>query len=102
MPVQKEAAWLERNTAGLTSSSTVAIRPSGVSASNCFRCSATSGAQIHRGQRIAGTYRVYTHAGVAPLHGETFGEMNHRRLRSVVVHLQNATIYDLCRTLKRY
>ena len=43
MPVQKEAAWLERNTAGPTISSTVAMRPRGVSASNCFTCSATSG-----------------------------------------------------------
>ena len=43
IPVQKEAAWLERKTAGPTISSTVAIRPSGVSASNCLTCSATSG-----------------------------------------------------------
>ncbi len=42
-PVQKEAARLSKKTAGPTSSSTVAIRPSGVSASNCLHCSATSG-----------------------------------------------------------
>jgi hypothetical protein len=42
-PVQKLAASLSRKTAGPTSSSTVAIRPSGVSASNCLTCSATSG-----------------------------------------------------------
>jgi hypothetical protein len=42
-PVQKLAASLSRKMAGPTSSSTVAIRPSGVSASNVLTCSATSG-----------------------------------------------------------
>src|SRR5215218_5195062 len=42
-PVQKLAASLSRKTAGPTSSSTVAIRPSGVSASNFSTCPATSG-----------------------------------------------------------
>jgi DNA-binding NarL/FixJ family response regulator len=42
-PVQKLAASLSRKIAGPTSSLTVAIRPSGVSASNSVTCSATSG-----------------------------------------------------------
>jgi hypothetical protein len=42
-PVQKVAASLSRKMAGPTSSSTVAILPSGVSASNLVTCSATSG-----------------------------------------------------------
>ena len=42
-PVQKLAASLSRKTAGPTSSSTVAIRRSGVSDSNWRTCSATSG-----------------------------------------------------------
>jgi hypothetical protein len=42
-PVQKEAAWLDKKIAGPTNSSTVAIRPIGVSASNCFVCQTISG-----------------------------------------------------------
>ena len=42
-PVTKEAAELNRKMAGPTISSTVAMRPMGVSRSNIFRCSATSG-----------------------------------------------------------
>jgi aquaporin Z len=42
-PVQKEAAWLDKKTAGPTNSSTVAIRPIGVSASNCLVCHIISG-----------------------------------------------------------
>jgi hypothetical protein len=41
--VQKDAAWLDKKIAGPTNSSTVAMRPSGVSASNFWTCSATSG-----------------------------------------------------------
>ena len=43
MPVQNDAARLARNTAGPTSSSTLAMRPIGVSRSNILTCSATSG-----------------------------------------------------------
>ncbi len=42
-PVMKDAAGLSRKIAGPTISSTVAIRPIGVSRSKILRCSATSG-----------------------------------------------------------
>jgi hypothetical protein len=43
IPVQNDEARLARKTAGPTISSTVAIRPIGVSRSKILRCSATSG-----------------------------------------------------------
>ena len=64
-----------------TISSTVAMRPIGVSASNCLTCSATSGRRFIRSP-CSPADGIFTRARAAPLHGRDFSsKMNHRTSR---------------------